>query len=129
MPIVRIEIREGKSPEYKSAVLDGVHAALVESFRIPDWDRVQLLYELPAAKFEAGRKSDNVTIVTIMAFAGRSRDAKKKLYKGIVDRLAVSPGISGDDITIVLLEQPLEDWGVRGGKPADEVDLGFKVDV
>ncbi len=129
MPIVRIEIREGKSPEYKSAVLDGVHAALVDGFRIPDWDRVQLLYELPAAKFEAGRKSDNVTIVTIMAFAGRSRDAKKKLYKGIVDRLTVSPGISGDDITIVLLEQPLEDWGVRGGKPADEVDLGFKVDV
>jgi phenylpyruvate tautomerase PptA (4-oxalocrotonate tautomerase family) len=129
MPIVRVEIREGKSPEHKQAVLDGVHAALVEAFRIPDWDRMQMLYELPAARFEAGRKSDNITIVTILAFAGRSREAKKKLYRGIADRLAARPGIAGDDITIVLLEQPLEDWGVHGGRPADEVDLGFKVNV
>jgi phosphoserine phosphatase len=34
-----------------------------------------------------------------------------------------------DDITIVLLEQPLVDWGIRSGKPADEVDIGFKVNV
>jgi phenylpyruvate tautomerase PptA (4-oxalocrotonate tautomerase family) len=129
MPIVRIEIREGKNPEYKQAILDGVHAALVEGFKIPDRDRMQLLYELPAARFEAVGKSDNVMIVTITAFAGRSREAKKKLYRSIIDRLAASPGIKGDDITIVLLEQPLVDWGIRSGKPADEVDIGFKVNV
>jgi phenylpyruvate tautomerase PptA (4-oxalocrotonate tautomerase family) len=129
MPIVRVEIREGKSPEYKKAILDSVHAALVEGFRIPDWDRMQLLYELPASRFEAGHKSDNVTIVTITAFAGRSREAKKKLYSSLANRLAFSPGIAGSDLTIVLVEPPLEDWGIRGGKPADEVDIGFKVDV
>lgn len=129
MPIVRVEIREGKSPEYKKAILDGVHAALVEGFKIPDWDRMQLLYELPASRFEAGRKSDNVTIVTITAFAGRSREAKKKLYRAIVEKLATSPGIVGADITIVLVEPPLEDWGIRGGKPADEADIGFDINV
>ncbi len=24
---------------------------------------------------------------------------------------------------------PIENWGVRGGIPADELDLGFKVNV
>ena len=129
MPIVRIEIRKGKSPEYRQAVLDGVHMALVEAFKVPDWDRMQLIYELPTAKFEAGHKSDNVTIVTITAFAGRSREAKKKLYQGIVDRLAANPGIAGSDITIVLVEPPLEDWGIKGGQPADEADIGFKINV
>ncbi len=129
MPIVRVEIREGKSPEYKKAILDGVHAALVEGFKIPDWDRMQLLYELPPSRFEAGHKSDNVTIVTITAFAGRSREAKKKLYRVLAERLAASPGIAGSDLTIVLVEPPLEDWGIRGGKPADEIDIGFDVKV
>ncbi len=129
MPIVRVEIREGKSPEYQKAILDGVHAVLVEAFRIPDWDRMQLLFELPPEQFEAGRKSDRVTIVTITAFAGRSRDAKKKLYRGITDRLAQDPGIPGSDLTIVLIEPPLEDWGIRGGQPADESDIGFKINV
>jgi phenylpyruvate tautomerase PptA (4-oxalocrotonate tautomerase family) len=129
MPIARVEIRAGKSPEHKKAILDGVHAALVEAFRIPDLDRMQMLYELPAERFEAGRKSDNVTIVTITAFAGRSRDAKKKLYRGIADRLAADPGIAGTDLTIVLVEPPLEDWGIHGGKPGDEADIGFDINV
>jgi len=129
MPIVRVEIREGKSPGHQKAILDGVHAALVEAFKIPDGDRTQLLYELPPGRFEAGNKSDDVTIVTITAFAGRSRAAKKKLYRAIADRLAARPGIAGGDLTIVLLEPPLEDWGIRGGRPADEADIGFDIHV
>lgn len=43
--------------------------------------------------------------------------------------LGRDPGIEGNDIMIVLHEVPLENWGIRGGKPASEVDLGFKVDV
>ncbi len=38
-------------------------------------------------------------------------------------------GIEPKDIRIVLYELPLENWGIRGGVPASEVDLGFKVDV
>ena len=129
MPIVRVEICEGKSPAHKQAILDGVHAALVEAFKIPDSDRTHLLFELPPSCFEAAGKSGNATMVTITAFAGRSREAKKRLYRGIADRLAASPGITGNDLMIVLLEPPLEDWGIRGGKPADEADIGFKVNV
>jgi len=46
MPLVRIEIHKGKSAEYKKAILDGVHAALVEAFTIPDYDRNQRIYEI-----------------------------------------------------------------------------------
>jgi hypothetical protein len=53
----------------------------------------------------------------------------KKLYTTIVRNLAEDPGITSNDITIILLEPPLENWGVRGGKPGNEVDFGFKIDV
>jgi len=48
MPLVKIEIRKEKSKEYKKALLDGVHQALVQSIKIPDYDRKQRLYELDA---------------------------------------------------------------------------------
>ncbi len=35
MPLVRVEITKGKSREYKQALLDGIHAALVEAFKFP----------------------------------------------------------------------------------------------
>jgi phenylpyruvate tautomerase PptA (4-oxalocrotonate tautomerase family) len=38
-------------------------------------------------------------------------------------------GIQATDIFIVLHEPPLENWGIRGGVPASEVDLGFNLKV
>lgn len=130
MPTVKIEIRKGKSKTYKKAVLDGVHDALVESIKIPNHDRFQRIYELDEEDFEVPEnRTDKVTLIQIVMFEGRSFEAKKLLYNAINRKLAENPGIDGDDITIVLIESPLENWGVRGGKPASEVDLGFNVDV
>ena len=130
MPLVRITIRSGKPAPYKKALLDSVHNALVQAFKIPEHDRYQTLHELDAEHFESPQtKTDNVTMIEITAFKGRSNEAKKELYRAIVDNLAKHPGIIGDDIMIIVHEPPLENWGIRGGKPASEVQLGFKVEV
>ena len=129
-PLVKIEILKGKSKEYKKALLDGIHDALVESIKIPDDDRFQRLYELENDNFEYPyTKTDNVTIIEIIMFKGRSFPAKKAFYESLIRKLALNPGIKGEDITIVLHEPPLENWGIRGGKPANEVDLGFEIKV
>ncbi len=130
MPLVKIEILKGNSKEYKKAILDSIHQSLVESIKIPDYDRFQRLYELDKENFEIpSTKTEKAIIIEITLFQGRSLKAKKDLYKNLVERLAKNPGISGEDITIVLLEPPLENWGIKGGKPASEVDLGFKIQV
>jgi hypothetical protein len=61
-------------------------------------------------------------------FPGRSFSAKRRLYEAIVGNLG-KLGIAAIDVFIVLHEPPMEDWGVRGGRPASEVELGFPVDV
>ena len=38
-------------------------------------------------------------------------------------------GIDPLDVLIVINEVPLENWGIRGGQSAAEVDLGFALDV
>lgn len=130
MPFVKISLRKGQSPEYKRSILDGVHAALVEAFLIPDEDRHQQVYELDQNDFEIpSAKSNRFVVIEIIAFQGRSFAAKKKLYALIVQNLGKSPGIAGDDILIILHEPEKENWGIRGGRPASEVDVGFKIDV
>lgn len=130
MPLVKIEIIKGKSNEYKKAILDGVHDALVETTKIPDYDRFQRIYELDEDNFEVPEsKTNNVTLIEIVMFQGRSYEAKKALYKAINHNLTSNPGIIGDDIIIVLIEPPLENWGINGGNPANEVELGFNINV
>jgi phenylpyruvate tautomerase PptA (4-oxalocrotonate tautomerase family) len=110
--------------------LDGVHKALVVAFKIPEDDRHQIINEHSRENFEApSSKSENYTLIEITAFSGRSLDAKRNLYSQIAANLARSPGIKSEDILIVIQEPPLDSWGIKGCKPASEVDIGFKVDV
>lgn len=130
MPLARITLRAGRPAAYKQAVLDAVHRALVQAFRIPDHDRLQTLIELDAEHFELPpHRTGDMAVIEITAFKGRSFEAKKRLYEAIAANLAENPGIKGDDIVIILHEPPLENWGIRGGKPASEVNIGFKVNV
>jgi phenylpyruvate tautomerase PptA (4-oxalocrotonate tautomerase family) len=129
MPLIRVQIREGWSHTEKARLLDAIHAAAVEALRIPDEDRTQILTEHPAEAFELPPgKGDRFTLVEVTMFAGRSSDAKRRLYRAVVTNLG-RLGVPAPDVLIVLHEVPLENWGVHGGTPASDVDLGFEVGV
>ncbi len=129
MPFVRIELLAGKTPEVKRAVLDEVHAALVDAFKIPDDDRTQRLVELAGEAFEfpASRRPDPV-LIEITCFSGRSLEAKRLLYRRLAERLAVRPGIEARNVCVVLNEVPRENWAFAG-VGADQMELRYKVDV
>ena len=61
-------------------------------------------------------------------FAGRSLEAKKRLYQAIVNNLKPLD-IPADHIKILLREIPKENWEIRGGLPTSEVDLGFEINI
>ena len=129
MPLIRVEIREGWSPTAKAELLDAIHAAAEEALKLPAGDRTQILTEHPADAFEIPPgKGDRFTLVEITMFAGRSLDAKRRLYRTVVRNLG-RLGVPPSDVLIVLHEVPLENWGIRGGTPASDVDLGFEVGV
>ena len=73
-------------------------------------------------------RGERYTLIEVTMFSGRSLDARRKLYRAIVQNLATL-GIPATDIKITLIETPPENWGLRGGIPASEIDLGFKIDV
>ena len=130
MPLVKINILKGRSKSEKQALLDAVHTALVEAFKIPDWDRDQRIFEFENGDFEIpNKRTDYFTLIEIIIYPGRSLNVKRELYRSINDRLRAIGYKNPNDIVIVLLERPLEDWGIRGGIPASEVDIGYKLDV
>ena len=129
MPLVTITIQKTGDKTRKKALLDGVHAALVAHFKIPERDRTQRLLELEPENFDIPPgKSGLFTIVEIQAFAGRSLDAKRALYKGIVEQLEKA-GVPPLDVFIVLNDIPRENWGLRGGQAGCDIDFSFTIDV
>lgn len=114
---------------HESEVIEAVQAALLNSLKIPDWDRdvVLDLYDGKHRIVPTGR-SERYTRIEIVMFGGRTIETKRVLYQGIVQNLAAL-GVPEIEIKIILLEVPAENWGLRGGLPASEIDLGFKVDI
>jgi len=129
MPLVKISIRKGRTDSEKKTLLNIVHSALIEAFEIPDSDRVQRIYEFNDDEFEIPNdRTRKFTIIEIIILPGRSVDAKKKLYKIIFSQLK-NLGYQDNDAVVVLSEPELNNWGVRGGIPASEIDLGFNLNI
>ena len=126
MPNATIEVRRRYTPEEEAAFIDAVHAAMMEGLKIPEGDKTVRLVVHEPHRFP--HESEWYTLVDIDLFSGRSFGAKKALYEAIVRNLGPF-GIPGDQIKILLRESPAENWGIRGGVPASEVDLGFEVNV
>lgn len=131
MPSVLIEVRRKYNPAQEVAIMEAVHNALCESFKIlPDDKNVRFIAHEPH-RFGCPpdrEKPDRYTHISIDAFAGRSLEAKRNLYKAIVTNLE-SLGIPKNHVKILLREIPKENWGIRGGQAGCDVDLGYKVEV
>jgi phenylpyruvate tautomerase PptA (4-oxalocrotonate tautomerase family) len=131
MPSVLIEIRRSATPDEEVALMEAVHAALREAFKILPGDRNVRLVAHEPHRFACPpdrARPELYTHVSIDAFAGRSLDAKRALYRAIVANLE-RLGIPADHVKILLRELPRENWGIRGGQAACDVDLGYKIDV
>jgi phenylpyruvate tautomerase PptA (4-oxalocrotonate tautomerase family) len=129
MPNVTIEVRKRYTREQEEAIIDAVHAALMEGIKTPEWDRtIRLVVHEPHRFATPPKKDERYTLVDVDLFSGRSLEAKKALYRALVRNLGAF-GIPADHIKVLLRESEAQNWGIRGGVPASEVDLGFKVDV
>jgi phenylpyruvate tautomerase PptA (4-oxalocrotonate tautomerase family) len=122
MPLVRIDLRAGTSAEYRKALGDGVHRAMVEALGAPADDRFQVITEHLAAglnydpQYLGIRRSDGVVFVQITLSSGRKPQQKRQFYKRLTELLAESPGVKPQDVVINLVEVAWENWSFGNGE-------------
>lgn len=129
MPDVLVEVRGSWLGARRTQFLNATHAALVAALRTPADDKVVRLVEHQPEHFMIPESAgERFTRIEIVMFKGRSLPAKRALYQSIVRSLEPF-GIPKEDVKIVLVEVPPENVGLRGGKAACDVDLGYQINV
>jgi hypothetical protein len=131
MPSTTIDIRYAYSPEEEVALMEAVHAVIVEVFEVsPVHRNVTLVVHAPHRFI--GRTDcpnpERLTNISIFLLPGRSLAAKRRLYRSLVQRLEAF-GIPGVCVLIRLHELPPENFAVRGGQALCDVELGYPVAV
>ena len=127
MPLVSLSIAKGDSSEFLSKLMSVTMSSVQQALQLPDDDRNIRIMEYEPYLFTM--KKPYRLIIEISMFAGRTVVAKKLLYQLIVTNLSETLSFEKNEIFILINEQPKENWGVRGGIPANEIELGFKVDI
>ena len=130
MPKVLIEVRKQYSISEEIILIKAVHAAIEIAFKKPDDINIVLFPHEPH-RFTAPPTLKNpelYTHVSIDCIIGRSLEAKRTLYRLIIENLEPF-GIPKDHIKILLRENSKENWGIRGGQAACDVDLGYVIEI
>jgi len=123
MPLVTLTLRQGKSREFKSAVLDAVHSALVAS-GVPEKDKFQRVLELSADDFRfdgeypdlASPRSEDFVLIEILLSVGRSVKVKKQILAHLIAGLSKTPGLNPEHVMVCFKETLWENWSFGGGR-------------
>jgi phenylpyruvate tautomerase PptA (4-oxalocrotonate tautomerase family) len=122
MPLVRIDLAQGKPAEYRRSIGDVVYEAMLKTINVPQNDRFQIITEhLPEDFiFDAGylgiRRTNDCVFIQITLSAGRTVEAKQAFYKAIADGLHERLKLRREDVFIVLTEVVKENWSFGNGE-------------
>jgi len=121
MPLVRIDLQQGKTPEYRAQVGDIVYRAMIAELNVPKDDRFQIISEHASAELIYDRdylgihRSDECIFVQITLSSGRSVEVKQSFYRAVAERLHNELKLRREDVFINLVEVTREDWSFGNG--------------
>jgi phenylpyruvate tautomerase PptA (4-oxalocrotonate tautomerase family) len=121
MPLVRIDIVEGRPPDQVRAIADTVQDVMLDVFAAPPGDRYQIVTEHPAGQIIAEdtglgfERTDGVTVIQIFQ-QGRSEQQKRAAYRKLATRLEERCDIAPTDLIVSVVGNDREDWSFGLGR-------------
>ncbi|HKU85177.1 MAG TPA: tautomerase family protein [Casimicrobiaceae bacterium] len=123
MPLVTLTLQRPRPREFKAAVLDTVHRALVAA-GVPEADRFQRVLQLDTDNFRfdatypdvATSRTADFVLIEILWSVGRSVKIRRKLVADITAALARDASLDPENVMIVFIETAWENWAFAGGR-------------
>lgn len=121
MPFIRTSVRRDTSPERTSAIVHGIHDALIAAIAMPAdelfnqvnrYEPDDFFYD---RRFNGISRSDDLVVVEITMRRGRSDAMKRDLYARIAANLERAAGVNPRDVFIFTHENDYSDWSVGNG--------------
>lgn len=121
MPLVRIDVNAGRSPEELQQLSRGIHDAILSEYGIPERDYFHIVTEHPAGQIfaqDAGlgfERTADLAMIQIFTQGGRSQEAKQALFAAVAARLG-ELGVAGENVFIGYVENTAADWSFGFGR-------------
>ncbi|UTT70392.1 tautomerase family protein [Arthrobacter sp. DNA4] len=121
MPLVRIDVNEGRTADELQQLSRGIHDAILAEYGIPERDYFHILTEHAQGQIfaqDAGlgfERTGGVVMIQIFTQGGRSQEAKQRLFAAVAEKLA-AVGVAYEDVFIGYVENTAGDWSFGFGR-------------
>jgi phenylpyruvate tautomerase PptA (4-oxalocrotonate tautomerase family) len=121
MPLVRIDVQEGRTPAELRRIADTVQDVMLDVFAAPQGDRYQIITEHPVGHIiveDSGlgfERTVGVTVIQIFQ-QGRSTSQKQAAYEQLAKRLETACGIRPEDLIVSVISNKHADWSFGLGR-------------
>lgn len=121
MPLLYIDLIDGRTPSQVRELLDAIHDSVVEAFGVPARDRYQVVRTHPAHEVVAldtglGINRSPEQVIVHMVSRRRTRVMKEKFYELLATNLAERCGLDPADLIVSITENGDEDWSFGHGR-------------
>lgn len=121
MPLLRIDLYEGRSDAELVKLLDTIHAVMLEAFKVPARDRYQIVAEHRPSRMlmedtglDIPRTRDFVMIQ--VTTRPRTREMKETFYRRMAEELDKQCGVKPSDVMMNFVTCTDEDWSFGYGR-------------
>ena len=121
MPLVRIDVQQGRTPAALRQIADTVHGVMLDVFAAPPRDRYQIITEHPVGQIIAEdtglgyTRTDGVTVIQIFQ-QGRTAEQKQAVFRELAARLAADCGVKPTDLVVSVQTNERADWSFGLGR-------------
>ena len=121
MPLVRIDVQQGRTPAALRQIADTVQGVMLDVFAAPPRDRYQIITEHPVGQIIAEdtglgyTRTDGVTVIQIFQ-QGRTGAQKQTAYEQLAKRLEAECGLRPEDLIISVVANERADWSFGLGR-------------
>jgi phenylpyruvate tautomerase PptA (4-oxalocrotonate tautomerase family) len=123
MPFARIDLIQGKTPNFRAAVADIVYQGIVDVLKAPDGDRFIVVNEHSSENlifdkhFLGFDRSPDFLLIQVTSTVGNNKDSKLAFFRFIAEELKSKLSVRPDDIMINLVFVDRSDWSFGNGDP------------
>ena len=120
MPLIRIDITEGRSDAAIKTLMDTVQDCVVEAFKVPVNDRYQIITEHKPGRIileDTGlgfERTDQAIVIQVFT-SPRTTVNKTKFYKLLADNLKEQCGLNPKDLMVSVMTNTDVDWSFGFG--------------
>lgn len=121
MPLLRFDVKKGRSNDEITSLLDAAHRAVLTAFGVPSRDRYQVVHEHEGSHFvvqDTGLdivRTDKVVLVSVTS-RPRTRAEKEAFYMELCRELKKSCQIEPSDVMVNIVTNTDDDWSFGHGR-------------